>query len=468
MKYQVPLSQDVNRRLRLLVLLLVFTLAGCGGGGGGGGGGPDVTPPVVSSQTLMPGDGATGVAVNSAISVTFNESMDPSTINTDTFIVSFNPIIEGTVSYDMETKTANFSPSSDLEAETTYTVTITTGVTDLAGNALEEDRVWTFTTGSSMDTLPPTVQSTAPANNETEVMVNTVISATFSEEMDPSTINSTTFLLKDENETSVSGTVTYMAVNAIFIPSSDLEFDMTYTATITTDATDLSSNALQQDEVWSFTTGIASDTTPPTVDSTTPTNGATGIQIYDAITATFSEAMNATTIDNTSFLVEDSVNNPVNGNITYNGNTATFTPTDILDTSETYTATITTDAQDLSGNGLVMDHAWSFTTDSVVKVSITGPAAGCETAYSPDQVTIKAGMTVEWTNNVGSTHTVTSSNATLSQINQCVPGGDPDFAFNSGSITSGNTFSRAFNMTGEFVYDCTISGHQMRGAVIVQ
>ena len=53
--------------------------------------------------------------------------------------------------------TATFHPSASLANATTYTATITTGVTDLANNALAASKVWTFTTGAAADTTPPTV-----------------------------------------------------------------------------------------------------------------------------------------------------------------------------------------------------------------------------------------------------------------------------------------------------------------------
>ena len=47
---------------------------------------------------------------------------------------------------------ANLTPSTE------YTATITTGAKDLAGNALAANKVWTFTTGATQDTIAPTVK----------------------------------------------------------------------------------------------------------------------------------------------------------------------------------------------------------------------------------------------------------------------------------------------------------------------
>ena len=114
------------------------------------------------------------------------------------------------------------------------------------------------------------------------------------------------------------------------------------------------------------------DTTPPTVKSTSPTNGATGVAINTVITATFSENMNAQTINMITFTVKDAGNNPVSGTVTYTGSTATFTPLGNLSYNTDYTATISTGAKDISGNALTAEYVWSFTTESRWAVAQNG------------------------------------------------------------------------------------------------
>src|SRR6202021_3987622 len=84
---------------------------------------------------------------------------------------------------------------------------------------------------------PPTVLSVAPTG-ASDACTNTIVTATFSEAMNPSTINASTFTLTDPNSAPVSGTVSYNSANntATFVPSSALATSSTYTATITTAA----------------------------------------------------------------------------------------------------------------------------------------------------------------------------------------------------------------------------------------
>ncbi|MBN1495542.1 MAG: Ig-like domain-containing protein [Spirochaetes bacterium] len=103
----------------------------------------DSTPPTVSA--VSPQSGVTDVAPTSSVSVAFSEAINPSTLNETSFTISTGgTAVVGTVSNG-----STFAPSSPLEPGTTYTATITTAVTDLAGNHLAADYTWSFTTSSS-------------------------------------------------------------------------------------------------------------------------------------------------------------------------------------------------------------------------------------------------------------------------------------------------------------------------------
>jgi len=324
------------------------------------GSGPDDTPPIVIST--VPVDLATGVSINIKPSATFSEAMDPMTITPTTFTVKQgNQFISGSVSY--VGLVATFKPTVNFVANMVYTATITTGVEDLAGNAMESNYVWTFTTGTSPDIIPPTVISTVPVNLATGVELNIKPSATFSEAMDPLTINPLTYTLKT-GATFVAGAVSYVGVVATFTPATILLANTTYTATITTGVKDLAGNAMVSNYIWTFTTGTGSDIIPPTVISTIPANLATEVAQNIKPTATFSEAMDPLTINALTYTLKQGTT-LVTGLVSYSGLVATFTPTSGLLTNTIYTATITTGVKDLAGNAMVSNYVWTFTTLNV-------------------------------------------------------------------------------------------------------
>jgi Ice-binding-like/Bacterial Ig-like domain len=224
--------------------------------------------------------------------------------------------------------------------------------------------VLTVVIGSDLqsDCTAATVSFTVPANLATGVAVNQAIAATFSEPMNPATITKS-FTLKQGTK-SVPGTVTSAGATATFTPTSALQSNTTYTATITTKAQDLDGNGLATNFVWSFTTGAAPDTTPPTVSSPVPTNSASDVAVSHAIAATFSEAMKPSTITASTFKLTGPGATPVTGTVAYDviSHIATFAPGSALTTSTLYTATITTGAKDLAGNALAGNFVWSFTT----------------------------------------------------------------------------------------------------------
>jgi hypothetical protein len=214
-------------------------------------------PVVVSTN---PADLSTGVSQAQVITVTFNTAMNPATITPDVLTILGTDGSGGRISqtsqtlsvltYNAETFTMSYTPSTKLTANTTYTGTVSTAVKDLFGNALQAPYVWSFATGAPS---VPSVVSTIPANQAVNVPLTQVISANFNEAMDPLTINTTTFTLKI-GSTLVNGTVSYSGTTATFSPSSNL-VSGTYTAKITTAAKNIAGTALAANKIWSFSTG---------------------------------------------------------------------------------------------------------------------------------------------------------------------------------------------------------------------
>jgi hypothetical protein len=283
-----------------------------------------------------------------------------------------------------------FKPSSPLASSKTYSATITTGVKDLAGNALVGTTKWTFTTTATTtagattppagtttteDTTPPKVVSVTPRNGATGVQFSSPITATFSEPIMISSLNPGSFYAQALPSLSrIPGMVTLSADGKTV----KLEFGFQvpspwFIIVITPEVRDLKGNAMTTSAAWAFSTvsappvgsvaGPSGDTTPPKVVSVTPANGATGIQFSSPITATFSELISGSTVNPTTFYVEAlPSHSPIPGMVMLgpDGKTARFQPPMITGGPSHLLVVIIPNVRDINGNAMAAPFVWSY------------------------------------------------------------------------------------------------------------
>ena len=107
----------------------------------------DETAPTITTRSPAPN--ATGVAVDSSVGVTFSEAVDPDTVlGGGVSLRAQGAPIDVPSTLSVLGPSVTLDPTADLDPFTTYTVTVTTAVTDLAGNPLAAIATWSFTTGS--------------------------------------------------------------------------------------------------------------------------------------------------------------------------------------------------------------------------------------------------------------------------------------------------------------------------------
>ncbi len=223
----------------------------------------DTTKPTVLG--IFPASGATSVARNqNTISVGFSESMNSTAINSTTMTLSGG--ITGTVSYNPSSNTAFFSPTVPLAASTVYTLTVTTGAADLAGNTILL-YTSTFTTASPSDSAAPSVLS---GNAD-----NFGIAVTFSEAMKngtgPNAVeNISNYTIESPVGSSISlggKTATYDGPTmTVKISGLSLQTGNTFKVILSSLVQDISGN------------GISTASGPP------PANGAFGAVVSSALT----------------------------------------------------------------------------------------------------------------------------------------------------------------------------------------
>jgi uncharacterized protein DUF4082/Big-like domain-containing protein len=234
---------------------------------------PDTAPPTVTS--FNPAPGANNVSIDTNVTVTFSETMDPATVN-GTTVQLLDPTaaqITATVSYDATSRAATLNPNALLAAGVTYTVLVRGGgadprAKDLAGNALASNASSTFTTA------PIQVLSVTPREGADAIPAGVAPRAVFSAPLDPTTVNSSTVLLQDAMSNPVPAAVSYSAsaFTIAIVPRGFLQPLQTYTVTLKGGAAPSITNStgapLPVDFTWSFTTAAA----PPPV---------TGVSIWD-------------------------------------------------------------------------------------------------------------------------------------------------------------------------------------------
>lgn len=103
----------------------------------------DTVAPTVATNPL---NSATGIALQATVSAQFNEAIKTSTLTSASFYLDNG--VTGAISYDVATNTVTLTPAERLACNTTHTATLTTAVTDLAGNSLPSNVVWSFTTNT--------------------------------------------------------------------------------------------------------------------------------------------------------------------------------------------------------------------------------------------------------------------------------------------------------------------------------
>ncbi len=110
------------------------------------------------------------------------------------------------------------------------------------------------------DTVPPNVSGMLPNANEVNVSTDADITATFSEDMYPSTVSESSFVVVDASSTRVVGRVTLVGRTATFNPENRLSPNMLHTVTISAGVKDAAGNSLPRPVSWNFRTGNAVST----------------------------------------------------------------------------------------------------------------------------------------------------------------------------------------------------------------
>jgi hypothetical protein len=370
---------------------------------------PGPQPPAVASVT--PVEGESGAALSVPISATFNKDVQAATVNFS--VTAGATSVTGTTTYDSPSRTATFTPTSAaLTAGKTYAVSVT--ATGTNGLAMTGPYSWSFSTGTPA-TCPCSLFSTAttptvPSAVDTggfelgtrfrsdqsgfvtgvrfykgtgntgthtgSLWSNTgqrLAAVTFSGET-ATGWQSATF----DGPVAIQGGTDYVV--SYHTDTGHYSYDMFYfnqdtnvaplhalatgpngaNGVSAVGASSFPTNTYQGTNYWVdvvFATS-ATDNRPPAVTATTPAAGATGVPPATNPSATFSEAINPSSL----VMSVTSGGSAVAGAAAYDAasRTATFTPTANLAEGTSYTGSVR--ASDVAGNAMTAPVTWSFTT----------------------------------------------------------------------------------------------------------
>jgi hypothetical protein len=217
----------------------------------------------------------------------------------------------------------------------------------------------------------PTFSFVTPADGATGVATNTSVVAAFDHAMDKPSVEAAFSFKRTSDGTPVSGTLAWFGNALIFSPSAPLEIGTNYTAKVDATAKDTAGVTLVTPKTWQFTT-----TSPVTVSSVSPADGATGVPRSGVTYAIFNKPMDKPSAEAAFSLKRTSNGAAVSGTFGWYGNALIFAPSSPLASSAGYTAKVDGTAKDTSGNSLGVPKTWQFTTSNQPIVSSVSPADG--------------------------------------------------------------------------------------------
>ena len=340
---------------------------------------PDTTPPYATNRSPAPG--ATGVTINTSITLEVRDAGVGVNQSTITMTVNGSPV-PPSISGTSAAYALSYNPPVDFDYN--QTVSVVVDASDLNGNAMATD-AYSFTTGPAPDTTSPYATNRSPAPGATGVAINTSITLEVRDAGVGVDQSSVTMQVNGSPVTpSISGTPAAYTVS--YNPPMDFVYDQTVSVVV--DASDLNGNAMATD-VYSFTTGPAPDMTPPVISNVQATSITDNSAV---ITWTTDEASDSAVQYGTT-----SGSYPLSRNSTTLLTSHSVTLTGLNDDTTYFFRVRSTDG---SGNGPTVSNELSFKTDTAPDT--TAPTISNVQVTSITQTT----AIISWTTNEPSTSEV--------------------------------------------------------------
>ena len=267
--------------------------------------GTAANPPGLSLTSTNVPYGATGVSPTQQLVLTFNQILDPTTVNSSTLEVmngwNSNYGLAGT--YVVSGSTVTFTPLTPFPNGANITVGECGGPTDILGDVFYQGACWqqelmNFTVTGTPDTTPPTVVSVNPTDGATNVRHDLSVSITFSKSINPGSaggFNTELFAGQDlQDNGNVSWSVDHRTLT---FNIGALYNGATYTIVLPAGGiSDVSGNALANTFVSTFTTAVNPATGNGSVQTVSPYFNSTGVPTDSLLTLYMNRQVNPSTV----------------------------------------------------------------------------------------------------------------------------------------------------------------------------
>ncbi|WNS46932.1 Ig-like domain-containing protein [Paenibacillus sp. MMS20-IR301] len=381
----------------------------------------DTTVPTVS--TYFPENGATGVARDAKLVLTFNKEVFEGNGNIEIYNSTDNSVPQSiNVAFSnvaIDKNTVTITPYDQLEYGDDYYVNIDAGAfEDAAGHkfaGITDNETWQFTVVEEPDMTPPTVSALSPVPGTKDVAVDTNLILTFDENVVAAKGDIVIYYSASDT---IADTISAKDVivdenKATITPSKELDYSTGYYVRIEAGAfKDTAGNSYagltgQPSEIpWHFTTINEPDKTAPEVSTYSPDNGVKDVSVSTDLVVTFNENVVAAkgNIEIYNSATDTKVDTIAAKDVTILNNTAAkIIPTKALEYGTSYYVLITSDAfKDTAGNsfaGISDSTAWKFTT--LAEPDTTAPTLS---AFSPEPgakgVPVETGLTLTFSEKV--------------------------------------------------------------------
>ncbi|MCA8950585.1 MAG: Ig-like domain-containing protein [Planctomycetes bacterium] len=330
-----------------------------------------------SVLSMWPAPGKSGISPAVQPTYTFNESMDPGSVEPSSlsFQDQFGSVIPFGIHASDDQRTLRVEPRVLLQPNRTYTLAFLlggAGATDVSGNTLSATQALQFTTGT--DTVPPAVTASTPTPGETRVSLNAILEVTFDGDLDDDWVNAATVRLTSAGE-ELASVVELAAPNVVrVVPVLELPTGADCTLTLQgghEGLHDLAGNVMPADTEVSFST--AADSSLPRA-LMMPPDGATGVPVGAHVSIVFDAPMDPSTMTSSTIEVLDDTYHPIGGDLEILGQNriARFTPTPSLFPSTYYRVRIrggSAGVRRVSGNWFATDREVRFRTGIAADVT---------------------------------------------------------------------------------------------------